>query len=323
LTVADTAIGGEHTPVLENEVLEHLLTRTDGIYIDATFGRGGHCRAILARLESSAKVIALDRDPAAVIVAEALAAGDARLIVRHRRFAELAEVLAELGIDAVDGVLLDIGVSSPQLDDATRGFSFLNEGPLDMRMDPSTGESAADWLNREEESTIAEVLREFGEERHARRIARAIVAARPLRTTGELAEVVVSSVPGRSTGRQRHPATKTFQAVRIKVNAELDELERGMGEAFAALKPGGRLAVISFHSLEDRAVKNRFRSLAKPPELPRRLPVRASAVSPPGRLIAGPVRAGAAEVNRNPRARSATLRVIERTDAVEAEGDGR
>jgi len=311
------AIGvGDHIPVLTKEVLKFLLGRQDGTYVDATFGCGGHCRALLQKLAPSARLVAMDRDPDAVALAQVLAVEDSRVLVVHRRFAELDTVLTELEIVAVDGVVLDIGVSSPQLDDPTRGFSFLNDGPLDMRMDPTSGMSAADWINSAQESEITRVLFEFGEERHARRVARAIVKARPITTTGAFAETVSEAIPhsGRS---KRHPATKAFQAVRIVVNSENEELARGLDNAFDCLRPGGRLAVISFHSLEDRRVKHKFRELSMPPPLPRRLPVRAASISSPGKLIAGPVRASASEVAANPRARSAMLRVIEKTGDVD------
>jgi 16S rRNA (cytosine1402-N4)-methyltransferase len=299
-----------HVPVLLEETLKHLVQSESGIYVDGTFGRGGHARALLARLGPDARVYAFDRDPEAVAVAQALAGEDSRLHVVHARFAELDEELLRCGVRDVAGVLLDVGVSSPQLDDAARGFSFRLRGPLDMRMDPGVGESAADWLNGVDERDLADVIRRYGEERFARRVAKAIVRARPLTTTHELADVVASAVP--HAPRDKHPATRTFQAVRIHINRELEELQAGMEAAFAMLAPGGRLAVISFHSLEDRTVKRHFRSLCSPPALPRRLPVRDAAIQPQARSIAGPVRAGSAEVRRNPRARSATLRVVER-----------
>lgn len=316
-----SALAGQgHIPVLKQEVLRFLVGPACGTYVDATFGRGGHCRALLQKLDAQATVIAMDRDPAAVAAAQTLASEDPRVKVVHRRFAELAATLAELQIVAVDGVLLDIGVSSPQLDDPTRGFSFLHDGPLDMRMDPTSGRSAADWINHADETEIARVLYEFGEERQSRRIAKAIVKARPVETTAALAETIAAAVP-HAPQNKRHPATKSFQAVRIIVNAEDEELVQGLDHAFASLKPGGRLAVISFHSLEDRVVKRRFRELSSPPELPRRLPVRAQHNDSPGKLIAGPVRASAAEVAQNPRARSATLRVIEKIGE-RGHGDG-
>ena len=283
----------------------------EAVFIDATFGRGGHSRALLARLPASARLVAIDRDQDAVVSGQSLADHDPRLIVRHARFSELGEVLDALEIVHVDGVVMDLGVSSPQLDDPQRGFSFRSDGPLDMRMDQSSGDTAADWLNSAEPDEISGVIRTFGEERYARRIARAIVAARPLSTTGQLAEVVRQAIPVRGH-RRTDQATKTFQAIRMQMNAELKEVEEGIDIAFTRLKPGGRLAVISFHSLEDRLVKKTFRRLAKGPELPRRLPIRAVDAPEAGKLFAGPVRASAEELAVNPRSRSATLRVLER-----------
>jgi 16S rRNA (cytosine1402-N4)-methyltransferase len=312
----------DHIPVLLDEVLKNIVQSTSGTYVDGTFGRGGHARGLLGILDPNARVIALDRDPAAIASARDLAVTESRLTVCHARFSQLADVLADQNVADVQGVLLDLGVSSPQLDDAERGFSFRFSGPLDMRMDPSEGESAAQWLDTAEEADIARVLKDYGEERFARRIARAIVAARPLTTTEELAEVVAQVVPVR--GKQaKHPATKTFQAIRIFINEETSELALGIRAAFDVLAKGGRLAIISFHSLEDREVKHTFRSMTRPPELPRRLPVRNQDLATPARNIIGPVRAGARELLHNPRARSATLRVIEKVQDMEkASGRG-
>jgi 16S rRNA (cytosine1402-N4)-methyltransferase len=316
------ATNPDHIPVLLDEVLKNLVQSTDGTYVDGTFGRGGHARALLGILDPDARVIALDRDPAAIASARALAVTEPRLTICHARFSQLAEVLADQGVAEVQGVLLDLGVSSPQLDDAERGFSFRFSGPLDMRMNPNEGESAAQWLDTAEEADIARVLKDYGEERFARRIARAIVAARPLTTTEALADVVAQVVPVR--GRQtKHPATKTFQAIRIYINEETSELALGIRAAFDVLAEGGRLAIISFHSLEDREVKHTFRSMTRPPELPRRIPVRHQELQTPARNIIGPVRAGARELQHNPRARSATLRVIEKVhDMDKASGHG-
>ena len=259
----------DHIPVLLDEVLKELVQSKEGVYVDATFGRGGHSRALLRVLDTNAQVIGLDQDPQAVAAGDQLAVAESRFTVQQARFSALQEVLAGLGLDSVDGVLMDLGVSSPQLDQGERGFSFRLEGPLDMRMNPGLGESAAEWLNRAEEADIAKVLKEYGEERFARRIARAIVAARPLQTTRELADVVAEAVPVRpGSGRgqtSKHPATRTFQAVRIFINDELAELRAGLDAAFSVLAPHGRLAVISFHSLEDKAVKQYFRKLTRPP----------------------------------------------------------
>jgi len=301
----------DHIPVLLNEALKNLVQSTIGTYVDGTFGRGGHTRGLLDRLDPTARVIAVDRDPAAIASARDLAATEPRLTVCHARFSQLADVLAEQGVSEVQGVLLDLGVSSPQLDDAERGFSFRFSGPLDMRMNPDEGESAAQWLDSAEEADIARVLKDYGEERFARRIARAIVAARPLSTTEQLADLVAKTVPVRGA-QTKHPATKTFQAIRIYINEETSELALGIRAAFDVLAVGGRLAIISFHSLEDREVKHTFRSMTRPPELPRRIPVRNQQLQIPARNIVGPVRAGARELKGNPRARSATLRVIEK-----------
>ncbi len=299
-----------HRPVLLEEVLEVLDVRAQGRYVDATYGRGGHARAILARLGPGGRLLVLDRDPEAVAHARARLGADPRVDVAHASFARLGELLDARGWRGrVDGVLMDLGVSSPQLEDPARGFSFLREGPLDMRMDPAAGESAADWLARAPEREIARVLRDYGEERYARRIARAIVRARPLRTTRELAEVVAAAVPRREPGR--HPATRTFQAVRIHVNRELEALRAGLEQAVEALAPGGRIAVISFHSLEDRIVKRFLRARARPASPAPGLP----APPPTLRLLGRPRRPGEAEVAANPRARSAVLRAAERLAA--------
>ncbi len=304
-----------HVPVLLDEVLKNLLYRKSGIFVDATFGRGGHTRAILGALDADARVVGFDRDPVAVAEGERLAEEDARFAIHHAKFGELERWLDE----PVDGVLMDVGVSSPQVDDPTRGFSFSVDGPLDMRMDPSAGEAAADWLNTAEVGEIADVLRRFGEEKQAGRIARAIVKARPLATTLELAEVVAAAMPQAVLrGMKKHPATRTFQALRIRINDELGELERGLDAAFNLLKPGGRLAVISFHSLEDRIVKQKFRALSQPPPMPRRLPVQARPEDVAGEIVCGPLSASALEVRQNPRARSAKLRVIQKRAAGDA-----
>jgi len=311
----------EHLPVLCEETIELVIhkpeSKADGdgasgeVYVDATFGRGGHTRALLDRIGDDARVIAIDRDVSAVRAGDELMHEDSRLTIRHARFSELSAVLASEGVDAVAGVIMDLGVSSPQLDDAARGFSFRGDGPIDMRMDQTHGESAGEWLNRADEVEIARVVRTFGEERYARRIARAIVAARPLTTTRELADVIRSAMPRRGPGRS-DDATRTFQAIRIHVNEEMSETEAGIGAAFESLRPGGRLAVITFHSLEDRLVKKKFRELARGAELPRKLPVRAADAPPAGRIVAGPIRASDREVAGNARSRSATLRVLER-----------
>lgn len=303
----------QHLPVLCAESIAALLA-VEGehkTFVDATFGRGGHSRALLEGLAVDARLIVIDRDPSAVAAAQALAETDDRVVVCHGAFSELAEILASVGVSHADGILLDIGVSSPQLDDAERGFSFQHDGPLDMRMDPTSGTSAADWLNGAELDEITGVLRTLGEERFARRIAKAIVAARPLHTTRGLAEVVSQAQPP-SRQRGKHPATRSFQAIRMYINDELGELASALQSAFELLRPGGRLAIITFHSLEDRLVKRAFRELASPPQLPRHLPVRADQQHARGRLIGRPLRSGPRELADNPRARSATLRILER-----------
>ena len=303
----------KHLPVLLVETMQALSISEDGVYVDATFGRGGHCRAMLEALSDRGRVIALDRDPQAIAAAENLRIAETRLQVFQARFAELDSLIAGLGLNgAIQGVLMDVGVSSPQLDDPERGFSFRHAGPLDMRMDPSQGVDAAQWLNSADEEVIANVIWRYGEERRSRRIAKAIVAARPLHTTEALADVVAACVPRGNAKSAKHPATKTFQAVRIFINDELQELQRGVQGAFDSLAVGGRLAVISFHSLEDRQVKQAFKALSQPPVLPRRLPVQDAQTVVRGRLVSGPIRAGQRELDANPRARSATLRVIER-----------
>lgn len=314
-------MSAEHFPVLCEETI-NLVTSGTGqndagkpVYVDATFGRGGHCRALLGRLGADVMVIAIDRDPAAIAAARQLAGEDQRLRVHQARFSDLTRVLEEAGVNRVRGVIMDLGVSSPQLDDPERGFSFRASGPIDMRMDPERGESAGDWLNRAPQQEIARVIRTYGEERHANRIAAAIFAARPLEDTRALAEVIRAAVPGRRPARgekRTDDATRSFQAIRMHVNEELDEIEAGIAAAFRALDKGGRLAVISFHSLEDRLVKRAFRALASGPKLPRSLPVRAAQAAPVAKLVGGPIKAGAAETGRNPRSRSATLRVLER-----------
>lgn len=303
----------KHLPVLLVETMQALSISKDGVYVDATFGRGGHCRAMLEALSDRGRVIALDRDPQAIAAAENLRIAETRLQVFQARFAELDNVIAGLGLNgAIQGVLMDVGVSSPQLDDPERGFSFRHAGPLDMRMDQSQGVDAAQWLNSADEEVIANIIWRYGEERRSRRIAKAIVAARPLHTTEALADVVAACVPRGNAKSAKHPATKTFQAVRIFINDELQELQRGVQGAFDSLAVGGRLAVISFHSLEDRQVKQAFKALSQPPVLPRRLPVQDAQTVVRGRLVSGPIRAGQRELDANPRARSATLRVIER-----------
>lgn len=304
-----------HVTVLLQEAVEALQIQPDGFYVDGTFGRGGHSRLILQRLGERGRLLALDKDPAAIAAGQAIT--DPRFELVHAGFAELGAVLRQRGIVGVDGVLLDLGVSSPQLDEAERGFSFRFDAPLDMRMDTSQGLTAADWLAQVEESLLKQVIREYGEERFAPQIARAIVAARQQQTIGttrQLAELVAQTVRTREPGQ--HPATRTFQAIRIYLNGELDELARILPQSVAHLNRGGRLVVISFHSLEDRLVKHFMRDEAEGDKLPRNLPIRAAEV-PAGRLqlIGKAMRASAAEVGVNPRARSAVMRVAERQGA--------
>ena len=307
------SVGGTHRPVLLEAAVAALNVRPDGCYVDATFGRGGHAAAILARLGGEGRLLAFDRDPEAVADARARFGQDPRFRIEHASFSALQAVIEAAGlVGRVDGLLLDLGVSSPQLDDARRGFSFQQEGPLDMRMDTTRGPSAADWLATASEDEIATVLRDLGEERFARRIARSIVRVRaehPLRTTAELAALVEHASPTRE--KHKHPATRSFQAIRIFINRELDELQAVLQQALAVLAVGARLVVISFHSLEDRIVKRFLRDAAQGERLPKGLPVPESARHPRLRLIGKAVRADDAEVAANPRARSAVLRVAE------------
>ena len=308
-----TQASGAHVPVLFAQVMEGLAVKADGTYLDGTFGRGGHARGVLQRLGPGGRLLLMDKDPEAIAVAGREFGGDARVAIHRGSFAGLARWNAT--DDGLDGVLLDLGVSSPQLDVAERGFSFGKDGPLDMRMDPDSGESAAQWLARADEREIADVLWTHGEERQSRRIARTIAARRvetPLLRTAQLAELIASVLP--RGGDRIHPATRSFQAIRIFINRELADLEAGLEAAHARLKAGGRLAVISFHSLEDRIVKQFMARHAKAPPANRRMPVEIAFV-PTLRLVDGAQRADAAETAANPRARSAVLRVAERLPA--------
>jgi 16S rRNA (cytosine1402-N4)-methyltransferase len=306
--------GNEHLPVLLEEAVAALKVREDGIYVDATFGRGGHSRSILAQLGPRGRLIALDRDPAAVAVGSAW--DDARFRMVHAPFSALTEVVRAAGVVEVDGVLFDLGVSSPQLDEAERGFSFRFDAPLDMRMDTSCGMTAAEWLNQAPVEEIAQVVRDYGEERFARQVARAITQARavaPLTTTRQLAVVVAAAVRTRERGQD--PATRTFQAVRIFINRELEEIKQALPQGAALLKTGGRLVVISFHSLEDRMVKQYMRKESEGEQVPLEIPLPASALRGGClRLIGRAQRPSDREAAGNPRARSATLRVAERTE---------
>jgi len=303
-----------HVPVLAQEAVAALAINADGVYVDATFGRGGHSRLILEQLGPNGRLIALDRDPDAIQAGAALQ--DARMTLVHSAFSRLGEVLGGLGLTQVNGILLDIGVSSPQLDDASRGFSFRFDAPLDMRMDPGSGLSAADWLATATEGEISEVIRTYGEERFAKSIARAIVAARQeeaISTTAQLASLIAGTLKWREPGQ--HPATRSFQAIRIYINRELEELSQVLPQCVDFLKPGGRLAVISFHSLEDRIVKRYMRDESQGEQAPRRLPIQAAMLKP-GRLklVGRAQHASEVEVAANPRARSAVLRVAEKMD---------
>lgn len=300
-------------PVLLEPALDALKIRADGIYIDGTYGRGGHSDAMLRRLGKEGQLVVTDRDPEAIADARARFGDDPRVTIRRASFAELADVAVELDMHGrVNGLLLDVGVSSPQLEAPERGFSFREDGPLDMRMDPDTGMSAAEWLARASADDIARVIRDYGEERHARRIARSIVMARdeaPIERTSELAAIVARAagpaVP------ERHPATRTFQAIRIFINSELEQLERALETSIDVLAAGGRLVVISFHSLEDRLVKRAFTKASKPPPASRRLPVN-QPFTPQLKVIDGLIRPDADEVAGNPRARSSRMRVAEK-----------
>lgn len=306
----------QHKTVLLDEAVAGLNLRSDGIYIDGTFGRGGHSRLILSQLGAEGRLIAIDRDPQAIAAAAQI--NDARFSIVHGPFSALAEYVEELGlVGRIDGILLDLGVSSPQLDDPERGFSFMRDGPLDMRMDPSRGLSAADWLMQAEEEDIAWVLKTFGEERFAKRIARAIVERNrteaPLTRTRELAALISEASPFKE--KHKHPATRSFQAIRIYINSELDEIERALEGALAVLAPAGRLSVISFHSLEDRLVKRFIRQYSRGPQVPKGLPLteaQLQAQGGPQLKTLGKRMPGEQEVANNPRARSSVLRVAER-----------
>ncbi len=306
-----------HLPVLAEEAPAALLRDPDGCYVDGTFGRGGHARRILAKLSDKGRLIAFDRDSEAVAAAAEIT--DKRFAIVHAPFSDMKSSLAKFGVVRVDGIFLDIGVSSPQIDNAERGFSFRSDGPLDMRMDASSGETAAEWLARAKQDDIKRVIVEYGEERFAGPIARAIVAerkAKPITTTKALADLVARVVPRSRKDLGQHPAARTFQAVRIQVNRELDELAQALERAGELLNPGGRLAVISFHSLEDRIVKRFFERTAHPErELDPRLPILADELPKPLFDDVERIRPGSAECGANPRARSAVLRAATRTEA--------
>lgn len=309
-----------HISVLLQEAADALLPERGGTLIDGTFGRGGHSRELLSRMPANARLIAIDRDAAAAESSRSIT--DSRFTFVDAHFGDMGSALANIGVTQVDGILLDIGVSSPQLDDATRGFSFMRDGPLDMRMDQSRGPTAADWIATASHNELTEVIRDYGEERFASRIAAEIVAQRerqPVERTLQLAQIVEKAVSTRWTGQ--HPATKTFQAIRIHINRELEELRMALSAALPLLAPGGRLAIISFHSLEDRMVKLWMREQAgRAPEDPRlrHLP-QVSVVQPKIRLVGRDVAPSEAEVRANPRSRSARLRVAEKLGTSEGE----
>ncbi|QRM20690.1 16S rRNA (cytosine(1402)-N(4))-methyltransferase RsmH [Dechloromonas sp. TW-R-39-2] len=304
--------GSTHVTVLLEEAVDSLAIKADGVYMDATFGRGGHSRRILSSLNEKGRLVAVDRDPYAIAAGAAIA--DSRFQLVHRAFGEIGEAAAEAGVRGVDGILFDVGVSSPQIDDGERGFSFRQDAPLDMRMDTTQGETAAEWLARAEIRDITEVIRNYGEERFAFQIAKKVVAARleqPIVTTGQFAALVRETVRTREPGQDA--ATRSFQALRIHINQELRQLEVALPQALELLQPGGRLVVISFHSLEDRIVKNFMREQSTADNLPKNLPLRADQLPKPKlRLIGKMIKPSAAEVAANPRARSAVMRVAEK-----------
>ena len=303
-----------HEAVLKSEVIEALSIKANGIYIDATFGRGGHSKSILGSLGAQGRLVALDKDPQAIASAVQLQECDTRLLVVHASFAQISLIPETANLlNSIDGILFDLGVSSPQLDDPRRGFSFLHDGPLDMRMNPEEGISAMEWLNSAPEMEIANTLYKYGEERFSRRIARRIITARESRcisTTCQLAEIVKEAIP--VWKKDKHPATQTFQAIRILINQELEELKIALDEALKLLKLGGRLVVISFHSLEDRIVKQFIAGQATGDKFPRHLPITSSKLNPQLKKISSPQKANFAEIRHNPRARSAIMRVAEK-----------
>lgn len=307
----------QHQPVMLEEALKGLDMNPDGVYVDATFGRGGHARAILQALNQQGRLLVIDRDPSAIAVAKRLQATDERLMVQQGAFSKLYVACEVRGlVGKVDGVLMDVGVSSPQLEEVTRGFSFKQDGPLDMRMDPTTGISAQDWLNTAKESEIAFIFKTYGEERFYRRMAKAVVKARTIAlitSTQQLAAILTKANP--AWEKSKHPARRCFQAIRIFINDELNELSLGLNQALAVLKPGGRLVVISFHSLEDRIVKRFIQTQEKGDEYPARLPIAANQLHQLLRRVGRKILPSSLEIAKNPRARSAVLRVAEKSGA--------
>lgn len=325
MTTPDTVPHLQHRTVLLDEAVAALNLeegeRKNGLYIDGTFGRGGHSRLILSRLNAAGRLVAFDKDPQAIATAEQLT--DPRFSIVHDSFATMGSAMRERGLTQVDGILLDLGISSPQVDDAARGFSFRHDGPLDMRMDTTRGISAAEWIATATEQHLEKVIRDYGEERFAFQIAKAIVARRavePISGTRQLAAIVADAVKTREKGKD--PATRTFQAIRIFINQELEDLEAGLNAAYALLAPGARMSVISFHSLEDRIVKQFLASKAKVAQPDRRLPIRAVDLPQPQMKLIAKIKPSDEEVDANPRARSAVLRVAERLDDV-AKGSAR
>ena len=306
--------GFDHRPVLLEETIKALNIKPDGIYVDATFGRGGHSKAILDCLSERGHLLAMDQDPQAVAYGLEQFSQDKRFEIIHCNFTQVAEMVAERGWDKkIDGVLMDLGVSSPQLDDAARGFSFTRSGPLDMRMNPEEGESAMKWIASVSLNDLTLVLKKYGEEKSARRIAQAIIKSRDdmeITDTKQLADIIVKAVPGYE--KHKHPATRSFQAIRIYINKELQALEQGLQAAISVLAVGGRLAIISFHSLEDRMVKRFMRDMTSPPKMPAELPILNTDSEMPFRLVGKPIVANESEITKNPRARSARLRILER-----------
>jgi 16S rRNA (cytosine1402-N4)-methyltransferase len=317
--MTDTIVHGsgntefKHTPVLLNEILQGLKIHSDGVYIDCTFGRGGHSRAILDQLGENGRLLAFDKDPDAIAAVDEQLLDDPRFTLMHGSYTRLEETVKTMKFTKkVNGVFLDLGVSSPQLDDASRGFSFLRDGELDMRMDNSQGMTAAEWLNQATAEEIANVLYEYGDERFSRRIARAIVEQReeaPIMRTKQLADLVASAIPRKE--KDKHPATRTFQAIRIFINRELEELDSVLTQAMNVLAANGRLLVISFHSLEDRIVKRFMRDQSRGVDLPREIPVTHDVFKSKLIIVGKPVRCQPGEIKNNPRARSAVLRIAE------------
>jgi len=314
--MAACRMSDQHIPVMLNEAVNGLVTSASGIYVDATFGRGSHTRAILNKLNSDGRLIAFDKDPEAIAHAKQNFAQDQRFTIIHSSFVHLQTCLTELEIiGKVNGILFDLGVSSPQLDNPERGFSFMRAGKLDMRMDTTRGVDAMTWIAKVDEKELADVLWNYGEEKFSRRIARAVVAARqetPITTTGQLADIIKFAMPKPKKPHDKHPATRSFQAIRIAVNEELTELPKALDQALEALMTGGRLSVISFHSLEDRIVKQFMKQHEKGQEIPRGLPIKGSTFNARLKTLGKPVKPGDDELNFNPRARSAILRIAEK-----------